>query len=94
MVPELTRRIPRGEGYLIDQFKRALTSAILNLAEGNGRTSPKERNHFFDISLASISETIACIDIFESFNQVPANLASELCSNLKIAYIMIRNLKR
>ncbi|MBI2092864.1 MAG: four helix bundle protein, partial [Deltaproteobacteria bacterium] len=94
MVPELTRRIPRGEGYLIDQSKRALTSAILNLAEGNGRTSPKERNRFFDISLASISETIACIDIFESFNQVSANLASELCSNLKIAYVMIRNLKR
>ncbi|MBI2974107.1 MAG: four helix bundle protein [Deltaproteobacteria bacterium] len=94
MVPELTRRIPRGEGYLIDQFKRALTSAILNLAEGNGRTSSKERNRFFDISLGSISETIACIDIFEAFGEIPESLTSEICSNLKIAYVMIRNLKR
>ena len=92
-VPTLVRTLPRGEGYLVDQFKRALTSAILNLSEGNGRTSPKERNRFFDISLASISETIACIDIFEAFGEVPESLTAELCSNLKIAYIMIRNLK-
>jgi four helix bundle protein len=65
----------------------------LNLAEGNGRTSPKERNRFFDISLASISETIACIDIFESFGYISESLSSEICSELKISYIMIRNLK-
>lgn len=92
-VPTLIRMLPRGEGYLVDQFKRALTSAILNLSEGNGRTSAKERNRFFDISLASISETIACIDIFEAFGKIPKHLTAELCSNLKIAYIMIRNLK-
>lgn len=92
-VPSLIDTLPRGEGYIIDQFKRALASAILNLAEGNGRTSPKERNRFFDISLGSISETIACIEILESFNLVSADLVSELCSNLKIAYVMIRNLK-
>ena len=87
------RTLPRGEGNLVDQFKRALTSAILNLAEGNGRTSAKERNRFFDISLASISETIACIDIFEAFGEIPAKLSGQMSSNLKIAYVMIRNLK-
>jgi len=92
-VPALVRMLPRGEGNLVDQFKRALTSAILNLSEGNGRTSAKERNRFFDISLGSISETIACIDIFEAFGEVPKELSTELSTNLKIAYIMIRNLK-
>jgi four helix bundle protein len=92
-VPTIVRRIPRGEGYLVDQFKRALTSAILNLAEGNGRTSVKERNRFFDISLASISETIACVDIFESFGNLPVEITTQICSDLKIAYVMIRNLK-
>jgi len=92
-VPTVMRTLPRGEGNLVDQFKRALTSAILNLAEGNGRTSAKERNRFFDISLASISETIACIDIFEAFGEIPAELSAQICSNLKIAYVMIRNLK-
>jgi four helix bundle protein len=78
---------------MIDQFKRALTSAILNLSEGNGRTSVKERNRFFDISLASISETIACIDIFEAFGEIEPTLANKICVDLKIAYVMIRNLK-
>lgn len=92
-VPAIVRNIPRGEAYMIDQFKRALTSAILNLCEGNGRTSPRERNRFFDISLASISESIACIDIFEAFGLISESESSEICSNLKIAYVMIRNLK-
>ncbi len=93
-VPSIVRAIPRGEGYLIDQLKRALSSAILNLAEGNGRTSARERNRFFDISLGSISETIACIDVLESFGLVSTDLSYKISSDLKIAYIMIRNLKR
>jgi len=92
-VPTVVRTLPRGESNLVDQFKRALTSAVLNLAEGNGRTSAKERNRFFDISLASISETIACIDIFEAFGYLSGELSSKISSNLKIAYVMIRNLK-
>lgn len=35
-VPSLINTLPRGESYIIDQLKRALSSAILNLAEGNG----------------------------------------------------------
>jgi four helix bundle protein len=93
-VPAIVKMVGRGEGDLIDQLKRALSSAILNLAEGNGRTSTKERNRFFDISLGSISEVIACIDILESFNLISASLASGICSELKISYIMIRNLKK
>ena len=93
-VPTLARMLPRGEGNLMDQLKRALSSSILNLAEGNGRTSIKERNRFFDISLGSISETIACIDIFEAFGEISKAFANELSTNLKISYIMIRNLKR
>ena len=89
-VPFLTRNYPY---YLLGQFKRALTSAILNLSEGNGRTSIKERNRFFDISLGSISETIACVDIFEAFKEIPAELSAKISSDLKIAYVMIRNLK-
>jgi four helix bundle protein len=92
-VPTLASMLPRGEGNLMDQFKRALTSAILNFSEGNGRTSAKERNRFFDISLGSISETIACLDIFEAFKEIPEKLSIELSSHLKIAYVMIRNLK-
>ena len=93
-MPSLLRQIPRGESYMIDQLKRALASAILNLSEGNGRTSLKERSRFFDISMASISECMACLDVLEAYSSVPsAFLKSVLCSNLKLAYAMIRRLK-
>jgi four helix bundle protein len=51
-VPKLTARWPRGSYYLEDQFKRAVASIALNIAEGNGRTSPKERARFFSFARA------------------------------------------
>ena len=58
-VPEIVRRAGRGNSNLVDQFKRALSSGILNLVEGNSRTSAKERARFFDIAIASIAEAAA-----------------------------------
>ncbi len=91
-VPSLTRTLPRGEGYLVDQFKRALSSAILNLSEGNGRIYPKERCRFFNISTASIAECMSCLDILLSFGYISEALHSELCDNFKLSYAMIRKL--
>ena len=91
-VPSLTRTLPRGEGYLVDQFKRALSSAILNLSEGNGRIYAKERCRFFNISTASIAECMSCLDILLSFGYISEVLHSELCGNFKLSYAMIRKL--
>ena len=66
-VPELIRKLPRGNGYIEDQLRRAMSSAILNLSEGNGRRSKKERNRFFDISLGSIAEVAAILDLLSAF---------------------------
>lgn len=58
----------RGYGYLIDQTQRAISSAVLNLAEGNAKTvGSKDRRRFFQISRGSISEVMACLDLAKSF---------------------------
>lgn len=93
-VPNLMARVPRGEGYLIDQFKRALASAILNLAEGNGRTSFKERRRFFDISLASIAEVSAVLDILVAYGIIFQTEEQSFREELRIAYAMIMQLKK
>ena len=93
-MPKLTARIPRGNWYIVDQLKRALASAILNLAEGNGRTSPKERARFFDISLASIAESASAIDVLEAYCLISRSEAIDFVEELRIAYAMIRNLKK
>jgi four helix bundle protein len=47
----------------IDQFERAADSIALNIAEGNGKYSGKDRCRFFDIAKGSGLETAACLDI-------------------------------
>lgn len=93
-MPALMNMLPRGCHYLEDQLKRAISSAILNLAEGNARSSNKERRRFFDISLASIAESAAAIDIIAAYGYIPANLESELKNQLQSAYAMIMKLKK
>ena len=93
-VPPILNQLPRGNAYIEDQIKRALSSAILNLAEGNGRRSVKERNRFFDISLASISETSAAIDIISAYGYVTATTENRIKDLLLRAYSMIFKLKK
>ena len=93
-MPSLIGCMPKGEGYLIDQLKRALASSILNLAEGNGRYSTKERNRFFDFSLGSIKESMSAIDIAVAYRYIDYGYAQKILSDLNHAYYMIRKLKK
>ena len=48
---------------LKDQFERASTSIVLNIAEGNGKFYPKDRCRYFDIARGSALESSACLDV-------------------------------
>jgi four helix bundle protein len=48
---------------LTSQIKRAAISILLNLAEGCGRNSDKDFNRFIMISIGSVYEVVACLDI-------------------------------
>ena len=93
-MPSLVRQLPRGEHFILDQLKRALASAILDLSEGNGRTSHKEKASFFYISLASIAESASAIDIINVYGYISQETAEEIKSHLRIAYAMIRKLQK
>jgi len=45
------------------QLDRASNSIVLNIAEGNGKYSKKDRCRFFDISIGSSFESAGCLDI-------------------------------
>jgi four helix bundle protein len=45
------------------QFDRASTSIPLNLAEGNGKFSVKDRARYFQVSQGSALECAACLDV-------------------------------
>src|SRR5262245_65874945 len=50
-------------GEVKDQLDRASTSIPLNIAEGNGKYSPKDRCRFFDIAHGSELECAAGLDV-------------------------------
>lgn len=50
-------------GEVKDQLDRASTSIALNIAEGNGKYSPKDKCRFFDIAHGSALECAAGLDV-------------------------------
>jgi four helix bundle protein len=50
-------------GDVKDQLERASTSIALNIAEGNGKYSPKDRCRFFDTAHGSALECAAGLDV-------------------------------
>jgi len=50
-------------GDVRDQLDRASTSIALNIAEGNGKYSLKDRCRFFDIAHGSALECAAALDL-------------------------------
>ncbi len=58
-------------GVLGDQIERASTSIVLNLAEGSGRPSAKDRKRFFSMALGSVREVQAILELNQTFDEVP-----------------------
>lgn len=46
-----------------DQLDRASTSVALNIAEGKGKFSERDRTRFFEIARGSALECAACLDV-------------------------------
>lgn len=74
---------------------RSAFSVIANIAEGSGKSSDKELNRYFDISLGSLYEALAGIDVLKdnklvstaAFNLVKGklqNIANQLGGFKKI----------
>ncbi|MBI1807228.1 MAG: four helix bundle protein [Ignavibacteria bacterium] len=64
VVRSVTRGFPRDELFgLTAQFKRAVDSIVLNIAEGAGNSSNKEFMRFLGYSIRSGFECLGCSDI-------------------------------
>jgi four helix bundle protein len=61
---KLTRSFPRSEMFaLTDQFRRAATSIVLNIAEGSGQPTKKGFQVYIQRSKSSALECVACAKI-------------------------------
>jgi four helix bundle protein len=95
LVKEVQALMPNwpGRAPLKDQAERAAISAILNLAEGAGKLTPKDRRKYFAISRGSIQEFSACIDIAHALGLVSQSeynhFQNELLSMVKMVSRLI-----
>jgi len=86
-------RWSKGNGYLADQLKRAISSSVLNLDEGNGKQQGRaERNRFFQMSLGSIAEVAAILDLAKTFQLTRQDDAERQKRELNHIYNQIRKL--
>ncbi|MCL6494945.1 MAG: four helix bundle protein [Ignavibacterium sp.] len=60
-----------------NQLERASNSIVLNIAEGNGKFSKKDRCRYFDVSIGSSFEAAACLDILFTRKSISPSELSE-----------------
>ena len=81
---KITSELPSQFKYdLGNQINRAAMSIVLNIAEGSGKHSDAELNRFFNISLGSINEVVAALDIAVSNNLIVSKKFEELVEKLQ-----------
>ncbi len=79
VILNITKSLPHDfKGSFGDQITRAGLSIILNIAEGSGKTSDKELNRFFEISLGSCYEVLACADTLKSCSLLQTNTYQDM----------------
>jgi four helix bundle protein len=60
---DVIEKLPRGRGHLADQFTRASTSIVLNVAEGAGKLSKLDKRRYYLSARGSATESAALLDV-------------------------------
>ena len=76
MVYQTLRGLSSLDPYIVDQWKRASMSSVLNLAEGTGRMTPADKKHFYTISRGSIFECVAILELAHNLGEIDEELYS------------------
>lgn len=91
----MSKKFPKEEMFgLTNQFRRAATLIVLNIAEGSGCESPKEFSRFLNYALRSKHEAVACVDIAEQLGYASKEESAGLRRELEEISSMIVGLSR
>jgi len=69
--------LPKGRSYLADQFRRAATSIVLNIAEGAGEIYVADKARFYRFACRSATECAAIIDVCRTLGFSQTELLDE-----------------
>lgn len=89
----VTRYFPKSEEFgLTSQMRRAAVPISSNIAEGYGRGSRKELQHFLEFSSGSASELETQLLICQRVELLPAEVANDLCKEIRTILKMLSSL--
>jgi len=75
------KKLPAHEKYVLaDQWRRAVYSVPLNIAEGTGRKGPREFCRYLGFALGSLHEIEAILELIEGLEYVTPPEIAELKS--------------
>jgi len=93
-ISKMTDDFPKGNYYLADQINRAAISISLNIAEGNGRFTQKDRNNFFYIARGSAFECVPLLKILLAKRLINEDQSLRLTAEVEIISKMLSGLIR
>jgi four helix bundle protein len=94
-VYRLTAQFPKHETYgLASQLQRSAVSLPSNIAEGHGRNSHKEFNHFLGIALGSLAELETQLILAQHLNYLTEEAISPALQNADKIGKMLKGLQK
>ncbi len=94
-VYRLSAKFPKYETYgLASQIQRSAVSLPSNIAEGQGRNSNKEFNHFLGIALGSLAELETQLILAQHFGYITEEEISPALRNSDEIGKMLKGLKK
>ena len=92
---ELTLKFSNTEKFgLTQQIQRAAVSVSSNIAEGSGRTSPKEQKHFVEIAYGSLMETFSQLYLAYDLGYIDDNDLAEVKPMINNIAAQLCNLRK
>jgi four helix bundle protein len=79
---------------VFDQLDRAATSISLNIAEGTGKYTSKDKCRYYDIARGSALECAACLDVLLKKEKITKEISEEGKSTLFEIVSMLTGLIR
>ena len=80
--------------YIVDQWKRASLSAVLNLAEGTGRMTSDDKRHFYTLARGCVFESVAILSLIHDLGLLTDEDFEEFYSGYETASKMLLGMYR
>jgi len=82
------------DSFLKDQWKRASTSILLNLAEGTGRKTKADKAHFYVMARGSVFECISILNLLKELEDITPSIHEYFYQEYEEASKMLTALKK